>query len=59
LRSQAPSSSKPQGKRRSLRQIAQELEQMGFKNERGQRYEASSIKAMIDGPKPTGQQQDK
>ena len=32
---------------------------MGFKNERGQRYEALSIKAMIDGPKPTGQQQDK
>ena len=45
------------GKRRSLRQIAQELEQMGF-NERGQRYKASSIKAMIDGPKPAGQQQD-
>jgi hypothetical protein len=41
------------GKRWSFRQIAQELAQMGHLNERGQPYNAASIKAMVDGPMPT------
>jgi DNA invertase Pin-like site-specific DNA recombinase len=41
------------GERRSFRQIAKQLESMGHINERGRPYNATSIKAMIDGPMPT------
>jgi hypothetical protein len=43
------------GEFRSFRQIAKELASMGHLNERGQRYNAASIKAMIDGPMPGSQ----
>lgn len=41
------------GKRRSFRQIAQELARMGHLNERGRAYNAASIKAMVDGLMPS------
>jgi hypothetical protein len=41
------------GERRSFREIAKQLASMGHLNERGQPYNAASIKAMIDGPMPT------
>jgi hypothetical protein len=41
------------GERRSFRQIAKELASMGHLNERGRPYNATSIKAMVDGPKPS------
>jgi DNA invertase Pin-like site-specific DNA recombinase len=37
----------PKGHRKSLRQIARELELMGYVNKRGKRYSASSIQSMI------------
>ena len=46
------------GERRSFRQIATELAGMGHLNERGQPYNAASIKAMVDGPMPTGSPDD-
>ena len=36
------------GKRRSLRKIAAELEAAGYVNERGQRFAAQSVKAMVE-----------
>jgi DNA invertase Pin-like site-specific DNA recombinase len=42
------------GERRSFRQIAGELQSLGHLNERGQPYNAASIKAMVDGPMPEG-----
>jgi hypothetical protein len=42
------------GKRRSFRQIAAELAGLGHLNERGKPYNAASIKAMVDGPRPGG-----
>jgi DNA invertase Pin-like site-specific DNA recombinase len=41
------------GERRSFRQIAKELARMGHLNERGRTYNATSIKAMVDGPRPS------
>jgi DNA invertase Pin-like site-specific DNA recombinase len=41
------------GERRSFRQITKELASMGHLNERGRPYNATSIKAMVDGPKPS------
>jgi DNA invertase Pin-like site-specific DNA recombinase len=40
----------PKAGRRSLREIARELAQMGYVNERGAPYSASCVKSMIDGP---------
>jgi DNA invertase Pin-like site-specific DNA recombinase len=42
----------PKGHRRSLRDIARELQAMGYSNSEGQPYSASSIKSMLDGPSP-------
>jgi hypothetical protein len=42
------------GERRSLRQIAAKLAEMGHMNDAGKPFAAASIKAMIDGPMPTG-----
>lgn len=41
------------GERRSLREISEALEDAGYLNERGQPFNPKSVKAMIDGPKPT------
>jgi hypothetical protein len=38
---------KPKGGRLSLRAIAAELEAQGYLNERGQRFAATSVKAML------------
>jgi DNA invertase Pin-like site-specific DNA recombinase len=40
------------GHRRSLREIALELHQLGYRNKRGEPYSASCIKSMVDGPTP-------
>jgi DNA invertase Pin-like site-specific DNA recombinase len=40
------------GERRSLREIAEELEDAGFINERGKPYHPQSIQRMIDGDRP-------
>lgn len=45
-------SSPKTGKRRSLRNISDALEKAGYLNERGQPFNAKSVKAMIEGPKP-------
>ena len=37
------------GKRRSLREISQQLEDAGYLNEQGRPYHAESIKRMIEG----------
>jgi DNA invertase Pin-like site-specific DNA recombinase len=42
----------PKGHRRSLRNIARELQTMGFSNMKGLPYSASCIKSMVDGPTP-------
>jgi hypothetical protein len=42
------------GERRSYRQIADELAEMGHLNERGAPFNAQSIKNMMDGPMPSG-----
>ena len=42
----------PKGHRRSLREIANELATMGFKNKNGALYSASCIKSMVEGPLP-------
>ena len=42
------------GERRSYRQIAKMLKDMGHLNERGAEFNAQSIKNMIDGPMPFG-----
>jgi DNA invertase Pin-like site-specific DNA recombinase len=40
----------PKGHRRSLREIASELQAMGYANKRGAPYSASCVKSMVDGP---------
>jgi hypothetical protein len=40
----------PKGGRRSLREIARELAQLGYVNKRGAPYSASCVKSMIEGP---------
>src|SRR5262245_61450749 len=42
------------GERRSYRQIAKMLKDMGHLNERGAEFNAQSIKNMVDGPMPSG-----
>src|SRR5262245_16363126 len=42
----------PKGHRRSLREIARELMEMGYTNKRGAPYSASCIKSMLKGPSP-------
>jgi DNA invertase Pin-like site-specific DNA recombinase len=42
----------PKGHRRSLREIAAELAQLGYVGKRGHPFSASSIKSMLDGPVP-------
>jgi DNA invertase Pin-like site-specific DNA recombinase len=42
----------PKGHRRSLRDIASELQAMGFSNKLGRPYSASCIKSMVEGPIP-------
>jgi hypothetical protein len=42
----------PKGHRRSLREIARELQAMGYSNKHGQPYSASCIKSMVEGPAP-------
>jgi len=42
------------GERRSYRQIAKMLKDMGHLNERGVEFNAQSIKNMVDGPMPSG-----
>jgi DNA invertase Pin-like site-specific DNA recombinase len=42
----------PKGHRRSLREIARELQAMGYSNKRGAPYSASCVKSMVDGPSP-------
>ena len=42
----------PKGHRRSLREIARELQAMGYSNKQGQPYSASCIKSMVEGPTP-------
>jgi hypothetical protein len=37
----------PKGRRRSLREIAVELERLGYLNQNGRRYEAVSIRSML------------
>jgi hypothetical protein len=43
----------PKGHRRSLRDIARELQAMGYSNNRGAPYSASCVKSMVEGPKPS------
>jgi DNA invertase Pin-like site-specific DNA recombinase len=40
----------PKGHRKSLREIARELQAMGYSNKQGQQHSASSIKSMVEGP---------
>jgi len=40
------------GERRSLRDIAAELDKLGFRNEFGRKYHSQSIARMVDGPMP-------
>jgi hypothetical protein len=40
------------GHRRSLREIARELQAMGYSNKQGTPYSASCVKSMIEGPSP-------
>jgi hypothetical protein len=42
------------GERRSLRKIAAKLAEMGHVNEAGKPFAAASIKAMVEGPMPSG-----
>jgi DNA invertase Pin-like site-specific DNA recombinase len=42
----------PKGHRRSLREIARELQAMGYTNKRGAPYSASCVKSMVEGPSP-------
>jgi hypothetical protein len=42
----------PQGHRRSPRDIARELQVMGYTNKQGAPYSASCIKSMVEGPSP-------
>jgi DNA invertase Pin-like site-specific DNA recombinase len=42
----------PKGHRKSLREIAAELAEMGFTNKSGAPYSASCVKSMIEGPLP-------
>jgi hypothetical protein len=42
----------PKGHRRSLREIARELQAMGYSNKQGQPYSASCIKSMVEGSTP-------
>jgi DNA invertase Pin-like site-specific DNA recombinase len=42
------------GERRSLRQVAAKLAEMGHVNDAGKPFAAASIKAMIEGPLPSG-----
>jgi hypothetical protein len=42
----------PKGHRRSLRDIARELQAMGYSNKRGAPYSASCVKSMVEGPSP-------
>jgi hypothetical protein len=37
------------GHRRSLREIARELKEMGYANKRGTPYSASCVKSMVEG----------
>jgi hypothetical protein len=39
----------PKGHRRSLREIAHELQAMGYSNKRGAPYSPSCVKSMVDG----------
>src|SRR5262249_43121744 len=43
---------RPRGHRRSLRDIARELQAMGYSNKQGAPYSASCVKSMIEGPSP-------
>jgi DNA invertase Pin-like site-specific DNA recombinase len=43
----------PKGHRRSLREIARELQALGYTNKQGQPYSASCVKSMVDGPTPS------
>jgi len=43
----------PKGHRKSLREIARELQAMGYSNKQGQPYSASCVKSMVDGPTPS------
>lgn len=47
----------PKGHRRSLRDIARELQAMGYSNKQGQPYSASCIKSMVEGPTPSANAQ--
>jgi DNA invertase Pin-like site-specific DNA recombinase len=42
----------PKGGRRSLREIARELQAMGYSNKQGEPYSASCVKSMVEGPSP-------
>jgi DNA invertase Pin-like site-specific DNA recombinase len=42
----------PKGDRRSLRDIARELQAMGYSNKRGAPYSASCVRSMVEGPSP-------
>jgi hypothetical protein len=42
----------PKGHRRSLREIAAELAQMGYTNKKGAPYSASCVKSMVEGASP-------
>ena len=42
----------PKGHRRSLREIANELAALGYKNRNGAPYSASCVKSMVEGPTP-------
>src|SRR5262245_60561557 len=43
----------PKGRRRSLREIARELQAMSYSNKQGASYSASCVKSMVEGPKPS------